>query len=73
MLFLKRLPDARANSTIIIGDNIEVSVLEVRPDRIRLSIAAPRGLPVHRWETWVSLRPAPTTGDLGESDPAARS
>lgn len=66
MLFLHHLPDASAGSTIIIGDNIEVSVLEVQADRIRLGIAAPRGLPTHRWQAWAVLRPAPNTG--GGSD-----
>ena len=62
MLFLHRLPDVHANSTIVLGGNIEVSVLEVQADRIRLGIAAPRGLPVHRWEAWAMLRPAPKAG-----------
>jgi carbon storage regulator len=38
------------NESIIINDNIRVSVLEVKGDRVRLGIEAPKEIPVHRYE-----------------------
>jgi carbon storage regulator len=33
---------------ILIGDNIELRVLDVRTDRVRIGITAPKGLPITR-------------------------
>ena len=52
MLVLSRKPGQR----VMIGDNIVVSVIEVRGSTIRLGIEAPRSLSVHREE--VLLREA---------------
>ncbi len=46
MLVLSRTKGER----IIIGDNITITVLETRGDRVRLGIEAPREIPVHREE-----------------------
>lgn len=51
MLVLTR----RLNQSITIGDNVEITVLEVRGDQIRLGIQAPRDLPVHRREIYDEL------------------
>lgn len=46
MLVLTR----KKSEEIIIGDNIRVVVIEVRGDKVRLGIDAPRNMPVHRKE-----------------------
>ena len=46
MLVLSR----RKDEAIVIGDNIRLMVLEVRGDKVRLGIDAPRDVPVHREE-----------------------
>jgi carbon storage regulator len=46
MLVLSRKP----NEKIIIGDNVEVVVLEVKGRQVRIGVAAPRDIPVHREE-----------------------
>lgn len=46
MLVLSR----RVGESVVIGDNITVTVLEVRGDVIRVGIDAPRAIPVHRAE-----------------------
>lgn len=38
--------------SIFIGDNIEVYVAKISDGRVRLSIAAPREIEVHRREIW---------------------
>lgn len=46
MLVLSRKRDER----IVIGDNIVITVVEVRGDKVRLGIEAPSEVPVHRQE-----------------------
>jgi carbon storage regulator len=46
MLVLSRKRDER----ILIGDNIVITVVEVRGDKVRLGIEAPSEVPVHRHE-----------------------
>ena len=54
MLVLTRSKD----EAIVIGDGIEVTVLEVKGDKVKLGIAAPPSVPVHRKEVWLALRDA---------------
>ena len=52
MLVLTR----KTNQSIMIGDEIEVSVLAVSRDKIRLGITAPRDVPVFRKEVYISIK-----------------
>jgi carbon storage regulator len=52
MLVLTR----RAGESVMIGDEVEIRVLEVRGDVIRLGISAPRTVQVHREEVYRELR-----------------
>ena len=54
MLVLTR----RKNQSIVIGDGIVVTVLEVKGDQIRLGVTAPRDVPVHREELLAALAQA---------------
>jgi carbon storage regulator len=45
----------RAGESIVIGDNVTVSVLEVRGDVVRIGIDAPRSIAVHRQELLAQL------------------
>ncbi|MCE9581860.1 MAG: carbon storage regulator CsrA [Planctomycetes bacterium] len=54
MLVLTRGKD----EAIIIGDGIEVTVLEIKGDKVKIGIAAPASVPVHRKEVWLALRDA---------------
>jgi carbon storage regulator len=58
MLVLTR----KTNQSIMIGDEIEVSVLAVSRDKIRLGITAPRDIPVYRREVYLSIK-----GEGGDS------
>jgi carbon storage regulator len=51
MLVLSR----RVGESIAIGDDVVVTVLEVRGDVVRVGIAAPRSVPVHRAELLAEL------------------
>jgi carbon storage regulator len=52
MLVLTR----KANESIMIGDNIEVSVLSVLGEKVRLGIQAPREVPVFRKEVYLEIQ-----------------
>jgi carbon storage regulator len=52
MLVLSRKRDER----IVIGDNIVITIVDVRGDKVRLGIEAPPEIPVHRQEIIDALR-----------------
>ncbi|MEK6914842.1 MAG: carbon storage regulator CsrA [Nanoarchaeota archaeon] len=52
MLVLSRLRD----ESIIIGDNIVVTVIDIRGDKVRLGIQAPIEIPVHRQEVYEAIQ-----------------
>ena len=52
MLVLTR----KTNQSIVIGDDVEVMVLAVSRDKIRLGITAPKEVPVFRKEVWLSIK-----------------
>jgi carbon storage regulator len=52
MLVLSRQRD----ETIMIGDDIEITVVEIRGDKVRLGITAPASVPVHRKEVYQAIQ-----------------
>jgi carbon storage regulator len=52
MLVLTR----KLNQSIMIGDEIEVSVLSVAGDKVRIGVQAPRTVPVYRREVYVEIQ-----------------
>jgi len=70
MLVLTR----RAGESIVIGDGIVVTIIEVRGDGVRVGIDAPRSLEVHRAEVLEEVRAAnagaAVTGDATEATAA---
>lgn len=52
MLVLSRKKDER----IVIGDNITILVVEIRGDKVRLGIEAPREVSVHRQEVYEAIQ-----------------
>jgi carbon storage regulator len=46
----------KTNQSIMIGDAVEVEVLAVSRDKIRLGITAPRDVPVFRKEVYLSIQ-----------------
>jgi len=53
MLVLTRRPELGDHSRIRIGDDIELTVVEVRGDQVRLGVEAPKHVSVHRKEIWL--------------------
>ncbi len=54
MLVLARQRD----QTIVIGDDVQVTVVDIRGDKVRLGISAPREISVHRKEVYEEIRKA---------------
>ena len=52
MLVLSRQRD----QTIMIGDDIEITVVDIRGDKVRLGINAPPEIPVHRKEVYEAIK-----------------
>lgn len=51
MLVLSR----KKNEAIIINDNITIVVVEIRGDKVRLGVEAPKEVPVHRKEVYDAI------------------
>ena len=54
MLALSR----KKNEAIIINNNIEITVLEVKGDQVKIGITAPKEMPVYRKEVYLQIREA---------------
>ena len=61
MLVLTR----KSNQSIMIGDEIEVSVLAIMGEKVRIGIQAPRSIPVFRKEVYIEIQ-----SEKGESSGA---
>jgi carbon storage regulator len=67
MLVLTR----KSNQSIMIGDDIEVSVLSIMGEKVRIGIQAPRDIPVFRKEVYLEIqeeRGTPVAPSAGGSD-----
>jgi carbon storage regulator len=52
MLVLSRQRD----ESIMIGDDVEIIIVDVRGDKVRLGITAPKNIPVHRREIYDAIQ-----------------
>jgi len=52
MLVLSRQKD----ESIMIGDDVEITIVDVRGDKVRLGITAPKEIPVHRREVYEAIQ-----------------
>jgi carbon storage regulator len=59
MLVLTRKRDEK----IMIGDNITITVVEIRGDKVRLGIDAPIEVPVHRQEVFDAIQRKQSAGE----------
>lgn len=59
MLVLSR----KAGEEILIGDEVRLQVVDIRGDKVRLGIEAPKELPVHRREVYEAIQRAKQDGN----------
>ena len=67
MLVLSR----KRSESIVINENIVITVVEVRGDKVRLGIEAPREVPIHRSEVHDAIRTEPTAAEESDAGAAA--
>jgi carbon storage regulator len=68
MLVLSRQRD----ESIMIGDDVEITIVDVRGDKVRLGITAPKNIPVHRREIYDAIQreKAQKAAEAGTEDKA---
>ena len=59
MLVLSR----KKNESIVINDDITIVVVEIRGDKVRLGVEAPKEVPVHRREVYDAIKRVQTQQD----------
>jgi carbon storage regulator len=62
MLVLSRQRD----ESIIIGDNIVITIVDIRGDKVRLGIDAPKEVPVHRQEVYDAIQRERAQNESGQ-------
>ena len=62
MLVLTR----KANQSIMIGDDVEVTVLAIMGEKVRIGIQAPRDIPVFRKEVYLDIQQENVEGGARE-------
>ena len=68
MLVLSRQRD----ESIMIGDDIEITVVDVRGEKVRLGITAPSHVPVHRKEVYEAIKREKAEGSGGQVESLAK-
>ncbi|EDL60595.1 carbon storage regulator CsrA [Gimesia maris] len=69
MLVLSRQRD----ESIIIGDNIVITIVDIRGDKVRLGIQAPTEIPVHRQEVYDAIQRENAMKEAETHRPSAKS
>ena len=54
MLALSR----KKNESIIVNNNIEITILDIRGDQVKIGIAAPKEVPIYRKEIYLQIQEA---------------
>ncbi|MGN6710156.1 carbon storage regulator, CsrA [Anaerocolumna jejuensis DSM 15929] len=48
----------KQNESIIIGNDVEISILEIKGDQVKIGINAPKSIPVYRKEIYLQIQDA---------------
>jgi carbon storage regulator len=67
MLALSR----KSGEAIVVGNNVEITVLEVKGDQVKIGIAAPKSVPVYRKELYLQIQEANKAAAEADSSPDA--
>lgn len=65
MLALSR----KSNESIVIGHDVEITVLEIKGDQVKLGINAPKSVPIYRKEIYVQIQEANKEAVAGGASP----
>ena len=64
MLVLAR----KENESIMIGDQIEIKLLDIKDSQVKIGISAPKDVAVHRREVFLAIREENTQASASEVD-----
>lgn len=48
----------KINESIMIGNDIELSILEIKGDQVKIGISAPKSVPIYRKEIYIQIQEA---------------
>ena len=65
MLALSR----KVNEAIMIGHDVEITILEVKGDQVKIGINAPKSVPIYRKEIYVQIQEANKEAVVGGASP----
>lgn len=63
MLVLSR----REQETLVIGDDVFLTIVEIRNGQVRMAIDAPRSVSVHRKEVWMKIKGKVSEGTASQA------
>ena len=55
----------REGERIFIGDDIKITVLQIKGNTVRIGLDCPRDLPIHREEVWLRIQEEKGNPDIG--------
>ena len=63
MLALSR----KKNESLIINNNIEITILDIKGDQVKIGIAAPKEVPIYRKEVYLQIQEANMAATIAEN------
>jgi carbon storage regulator len=58
----------KTNQSIMIGNDIEITLLEIKGDQVKIGINAPKSVPIYRKEIYVQIQDENKKASEGEVD-----
>ena len=58
----------KTNQSIMIGNDIEITLLEIKGDQVKIGINAPKSVPIYRKEIYVQIQDENKKASEGEID-----
>ena len=63
---------SKKNEAIVINNNIEITVLEIKGEQVKLGISAPKEVPVYRKEVYLQIQEANKDALTADADALAQ-
>ena len=60
----------KKNEAVVVNNNVEITILEIKGDQVKIGIAAPKEVPIYRKEIYLQIQEA-NKAAMEVSDPEA--